>query len=271
MKLKSRLIGFSLTLLLMAGALSCRYVMPERNIDYNEGRVPVNLPRGLRYAETDRNMDKESAAIVSLPNETEIYVGKERTPTAKEELGDKLNRLMEKQAEPDRMVYLVADVSNNYGTVVAVCDRVRRIGVSRIGLLGNRTGANTPSRLSVELSPEPGPNDDLSRVRPNPLTLVVSIANDLRLRLNQDDIGSVNDSQPLSQRLIQIFKQRQEQYALRPGFETRTDLPMEERVEKTLIIKANRSARYGDVVKVVDAVRGAGASPVVLQIDDLPD
>jgi biopolymer transport protein ExbD len=46
---------------------------------------------------------------------------------------------------------------------------------------------------------------------------------------------------------------------------------MEERVEKTLIIKPNRSVKYGDVVKVVDAVRGAGASPVVLQIDDLPD
>jgi biopolymer transport protein ExbD len=215
-------------------------------------------------------MDKDTAAIVSLPNENEIYVGKERTPTAKEELGDKLNRLVQKQTEPDPMVFLIAAVSNDYGTVVEVCARVRRIGVSRVGLIGNRTGANTPSRLTVELSAEPDPNEDLSKLKPNPLTLRVSISNDLRLRLNQDDIGSVNDSQPLSQRLVQIFKQRQENYAIRPGFETRTDLPMEERIEKTLIIKANRSVKYGDVVKVVDAVRGAGAGPVVLQLDDLP-
>ena len=270
MKRKSAVIGFALTLLLMAGALSCKYVMPERNIDYNEGRVPVDLPRDLRYAETDRNMDKDTAAIVSLPNENEIYVGKDRTPTAKEELGDKLNRLVQKQTEPDPMVFLIAAVSNNYGTIDEVCNRVRRIGVSRVGLLGKRPGANTPSRLTVELSAEPDPNEDLSKLKPNPLTLRVSISNDLRLRLNQDDIGSVNDSAPLSQRLVQVFKQRQEQYAIRPGFETRTDLPMEERIEKTLIIKANRSVSYGDVVKVIDAVRGVGASPVVLQLDDLP-
>jgi biopolymer transport protein ExbD len=28
--------------------------------------------------------------------------------------------------------------------------------------------------------------------------------------------------------------------------------------------------RYGDVVKVIDAIKGAGANPVGLQVDDLP-
>jgi len=27
---------------------------------------------------------------------------------------------------------------------------------------------------------------------------------------------------------------------------------------------------YGDVVKVIDAIKGAGANPVGLQVDDLP-
>jgi biopolymer transport protein ExbD len=40
-------------------------------------------------------------------------------------------------------------------------------------------------------------------------------------------------------------------------------------VEKTVFIKSPRSVRYGDVVKVIDAVKMAGAQPIGLQIDDL--
>jgi biopolymer transport protein ExbD len=52
--------------------------------------------------------------------------------------------------------------------------------------------------------------------------------------------------------------------------ETRTDLPEDERLERTVFVKAPRSMKYGDVVKVIDAIKGAGASPVGLQVDDLP-
>jgi biopolymer transport protein ExbD len=52
--------------------------------------------------------------------------------------------------------------------------------------------------------------------------------------------------------------------------ETRSDLPEEERIEKTVFVKAPRSLHYGDVVKVIDAIKGAGANPVGLQVDDLP-
>jgi len=80
----------------------------------------------------------------------------------------------------------------------------------------------------------------------------------------------VNDTTPLSQRLTQVFKQRKEQRAYKVGMETRSELPEEERIEKTVFVKAPRSAKYGDVVKVIDAIKGAGASPVGLQVDDLP-
>jgi biopolymer transport protein ExbD len=52
--------------------------------------------------------------------------------------------------------------------------------------------------------------------------------------------------------------------------ETRTDLPESQRIEKTVFVKAPRSVKYGDVVKVIDAIKGAGANPVGLQVDDLP-
>ena len=127
-----------------------------------------------------------------------------------------------------------------------------------------------PSRFQADIPTQRDPNEDLSQLKPNPLTLVVSIGSDLQLKLNQDSVGSVNDTSQLSQRLAQLFRQRKEQRAYKPGMETRTDLSEDERLEKTVFVKAPRSLKYGDVVKVIDAIKGAGASPVGLQVDDLP-
>lgn len=127
-----------------------------------------------------------------------------------------------------------------------------------------------PSRFEADIPTQRDPNEDLSQLKPNPLTLVVSISSDLQLKLNADSMGSVNDTAPLSQKLLQLFRQRAETHAYRTGMETRTDLPESQRIEKTVFVKAPRSAKYGDVVKVIDAIKGAGASPVGLQVDDLP-
>ena len=127
-----------------------------------------------------------------------------------------------------------------------------------------------PSRVKADIPTQRDPNEDLSQLKPNPLTLVVSVGSDLQLRLNQDSMGSVNDTTSLSMRLAQVFAQRKEQRAYKPGMETRSDLPEDERIEKTVFVKAPRSLPYGDVVKVIDAIKGAGANPVGLQVDDLP-
>ena len=39
--------------------------------------------------------------------------------------------------------------------------------------------------------------------------------------------------------------------------------------DKTVFIKAPKDKRYGDIVSVIDAVKGAGAAPIGLQIDFL--
>jgi biopolymer transport protein ExbD len=127
-----------------------------------------------------------------------------------------------------------------------------------------------PSRFQADIPTQRDPNEDLSQLKPNPLTLVVSIAADLSIRLNADSMGSVNDVAPLAQRLALVFAQRKDQRAYKIGMETRTDLKEEDRIEKTVFVKAPRSLRYGDVVKVIDAIKGAGANPVGLQVDDLP-
>src|ERR1051326_4883486 len=127
-----------------------------------------------------------------------------------------------------------------------------------------------PSRFKADIPTQRDPNEDLSKLKPNPLTLVVSIAPDLSIKLNQDSLGSVNETAPLAQRLSQVFEQRKEQRAYKIGMENRSDLKEEDRIEKTVFVKAPRAAKYGDVVKVIDAIKGAGANPVGLQVDDLP-
>jgi len=127
-----------------------------------------------------------------------------------------------------------------------------------------------PSRFKADIPTQRDPNEDLSKLKPNPLTLVVSISPDLQIKLNADALGSVNDTTQLSQKLLLTFQQRKEQRAYKVGMEARSDVKEDDRIEKTVFVKAPRAAKYGDVVKVIDAIKGAGASPVGLQVDDLP-
>jgi biopolymer transport protein TolR len=124
-----------------------------------------------------------------------------------------------------------------------------------------------PTRFKALVPSEPPPTNE--PIKPNPLTLVVTIEKDMKLKLNQDDVASVNDTGPLSQRLTQIFQERRTQRAYAPGMETRMDLPEEERIAKAVFVKAPRSMKYVEVVKVIDAIKGAGGNPIGLQIDDL--
>src|SRR6266576_2683993 len=127
-----------------------------------------------------------------------------------------------------------------------------------------------PSRFKADIPTQRDPNEDASKLKPNPLTLVVSISTDLQLKLNQEGMGSVNDPSALAAKLQQVFQQRKDQHAYKYGMEAANNISEDLRIEKTVFVKAPRALHYGDVVKVIDAIKGAGANPVGLQVDDLP-
>jgi len=126
-----------------------------------------------------------------------------------------------------------------------------------------------PSRFKADIPTQRDPNENIQNLKPNPLTLVVSITPDLQIKLNQDAMGSVNDTTALAAKLQQTFQLRKEQHAYKVGMETAT-VSEDQKIEKTVFVKAPRALKYGDVVKVIDAIKGAGANPVGLQVDDLP-
>lgn len=102
------------------------------------------------------------------------------------------------------------------------------------------------------------------------LALVVTINTDRSLTLNRtSEMGSVFDTAKLSSTLVDLFQQRLANRAFRYELRDRADLPDSARVERTVFVKAPRSIPYGEVARVLDAIKGAGASPVGLQIDDL--
>ena len=117
-----------------------------------------------------------------------------------------------------------------------------------------------PSRFEAKVPAEPKNQQNLE-VKPNPLTLVVAINGSTKgITLNNNSAGDVSDASALTAQLQEIFKARETNGVFREGTNE---------IEKTIFIKSPTSVRYGDVVKVIDAAKMAGASPIGLQIDDL--
>jgi biopolymer transport protein ExbD len=227
--------------------------------------VNVALPRNTKNAEVDPSLNNDSAVILSVPNDEDFYVGKEKFPL--DQIDYQIVKVR-KGSSASALVYLAAGDAVKYDTIIRVLQQIRKQGIREIACLAEPDDpGSAPKVFKVKIPGEPNPKD-LSTLKPNPLALVVSFASDLNLKLNQERVGTVNDPQPLNQWLVKIFQQRQEQYAYNPDRATSHGLTEDQRVEKTIVIKADKSVRYGDVISVIDAVSGARANPIVLQIDD---
>ena len=157
----------------------------------------------------------------------------------------------------EKPVVIQADASLKYGMVVDLILAVRATQANPLKVEAsddpNDPYAMTPAEPCLEKAAD---------IKPNPLTLVVAVTSDRRLVLNTDEIGTTDDTSRLAQKLTDIFQQRAEMRAYRPGTE---------KVEKTTYIKAARSLSFGEVKQLMDRVKQAGADPTGLQIDDLPD
>jgi biopolymer transport protein ExbD len=122
-----------------------------------------------------------------------------------------------------------------------------------------------PSAFKTKIPAEP-----TQPASPNPYTLVVAIEGDSSLRLNtESEMGTVDQPDRIVARLREVFSDRLKNQTYAESTALNPNLAEDEKIEKTVFIKAPRGRNYGDVARVIDAVKQAGARPISLQIDDL--
>jgi len=108
--------------------------------------VTVAIPRDMNSPEVDPAIIKESSVVISIPNDGEYYVGKEKM--SKAELGPKIKRMMENKSDAERIVYVKSGVGVSYGSVVEIINVIRQQGVDKIGLVADKKkkgGAAAPA------------------------------------------------------------------------------------------------------------------------------
>ena len=98
--------------------------------------VTVSLPRDMNNPEVDPAIIKESSVVISIPNDGEYYIGKEKI--TKEELGARIDKMMKSKTEAERIVYIKSSVGVQYGSVVEIINVVRQAGIDKIGLVADK-------------------------------------------------------------------------------------------------------------------------------------
>src|SRR4030095_9886704 len=67
--------------------------------------ITVALPKNMNNPDVDPNIIKESSIVISVPNDGEYYLGKERIQ--KEQLAEEVDKMLQKiKNEQDRIVYI---------------------------------------------------------------------------------------------------------------------------------------------------------------------
>lgn len=111
--------------------------------------ITVNIPRESLNPDVDQNIIKESSIVISIPNDGEFYLGKQKvtievvsdaSQDPNRDFREKVERMLEPlKNEPERqIVYIKSGVGVSYGTVVNVINEVRKLGVDKIGLVADK-------------------------------------------------------------------------------------------------------------------------------------
>ena len=109
--------------------------------------ITVALPKNMNNPDVDPNIIKESSIVISVPNDGEYYLGKQRVE--KEQLTEKVDSMLEKiKNEQDRIVYIKSGVGVSYGDVVNVINEVRKLGVDKIGLVADKKKGGAAAKVA---------------------------------------------------------------------------------------------------------------------------
>ncbi len=265
----SLITAVAIEILLIATAIAVPYFINEPK----RRNQTVNLPVNAKKTVSDVGIERASSMVLILTSDNKLYLeqkqslpGKaERTENliTKEELPEKLRKFFETKSPDERIVYLKADINASYANVQQVFEVISKAEIEMVGLVvfGVKSESDpyqiSPSMFEVKLPAPP----DISNVmpRPNPLKLVAMLDDEGKLKLNNDEMGTISDPKKLISRLASIFDDRENNGIFREGTNE---------VEKSVSLRASKSAKYGDFIKLVEAVKVAAAQPIEVEMDD---
>ena len=99
--------------------------------------IAVVLPKNMKNADVDPKIINESSVVVSIPNDGEYYLGRNRVQ--KEQLAGEVDHMLKNITNTqDRLVYIKCAVGVGYGEVVSVINEIRKLGVDQIGLVTDK-------------------------------------------------------------------------------------------------------------------------------------
>jgi biopolymer transport protein ExbD/biopolymer transport protein TolR len=109
--------------------------------------ISVDLPKNLNAPEVDPAIIKETSAVISIPNDGEFYLGKNKynivdinneNDPQKKTLGADIKKLMEKKPAEEQIVYVKSGTGVSYGQVVGIIDLIRQQDITQIGLVADK-------------------------------------------------------------------------------------------------------------------------------------
>src|SRR4051812_40118111 len=214
----------------------------------------VDLPRDFKNADLSPALDK-SAVVVSILESKHAWVGLKEylRPSDYEQIENAVRQA------PQKIVYVRADGALDYVTIVNAIFAARKGGALEFALQV-RMGTGPDRQFTIKVSPPP---PDTFSEKNDPALVGVILSADSKISLvkgglqdgpvgpggAKEDIGTLSDISRLAPALTQTVG---------------------DRTDRKVTIKAFRGTRYNEVMTIIDAVKGARANPIVLQIDDLP-
>jgi biopolymer transport protein ExbD len=242
-------------LLALLVSVSCTQMKTAVNIisdkPYEQPKMPIaDVPQNNQNAVADEHLGDAKAIVVSVTVGRTLYLADLEYP--REVLGEVIAKRLRENPSEKQLIYLNSDRFTEYGEIVQALDIIRKSKIENIGLRVAPKSDNAKQFhiLKVKISPEPT-EDDTTDYTKNQI-------------LNLDKEGKINFVGYDKNLTIKIEKPEIKPEELAAKITER----LKNKPDKTLYIKAARSNRYSDVVRLVDAAAGAGAS-VILQIDDL--
>jgi biopolymer transport protein ExbD len=199
----------------------------------------------IAFSQEQSETVKPNSVVISISADDEFYFGKARVAQA--DLAEKIKLALKDKPADEQIVFIKAGVSVKYGTVVSVVDTIRAAGIDQIGLVAHKK-KQPDAKSDRELTPRrpvtPSSVSSGAAVSAPAPIILIDVRSKTRLKLNSKPIILSQ----LSSRLEKLLAPRE---------------------FKAVFVKAPRQMSYGDVVKVIDLAKSAGAQPIGLEVDRL--